>query len=318
MGELSLIAAFEELMEPRGDRVVRWIGDDAAVVRARPVSVTGVDAMVEGVHFRLDPPTMGYGDIGYRTMAASLSDIAAMAADPGEAYVAVGVPEHMSSADVLELAAGLEEMAASCGVSVAGGDLVSSPALFCAVTAVGWADSADELIGRDGAQEGDGLWVSGPLGGGAAGLEVISGSARAGEPWDEALAAAHRRPHPRFDAAAAARQAGARALIDISDGLATDAAHVCEAGGVGAVIELDAIPVAGGVAEVAASLGRDPLELAATGGEDFELLAALPPDSPAPKHFTRVGTVLPADDGLTFTAPDGSPRELHGYEHPIG
>ncbi|MFM9164682.1 MAG: thiamine-phosphate kinase [Solirubrobacterales bacterium] len=318
MGELSLIAAFEELMEPRGGRVVRWIGDDAAVVQARPVSVTGVDAMVEGVHFRLEPPTMGYSDIGYRTMAASLSDIAAMAADPGEAYVAVGVPERMSAADVLELAAGLEELAARCGVSVAGGDLVSSPALFCTVTAVGWADSVDELVGRDGAREGDGFWVSGPLGAAAAGLEVISGRAQAGEPWDEALAAAHRRPDPQFDAAAAARRAGARALIDISDGLATDAAHVCRASGVGAVIELDALPVAAGVAEVAAALGGDPLELAATGGEDFELLAAVPPEAPAPAGFTRVGTVLPAADGLTFSAPDGSPRELRGYEHPIG
>lgn len=318
MGELSLIAAFEELMEPRGDRVVRWIGDDAAVVKARPVSVTGVDAMVEEVHFRLDPPTMGYGDIGYRTMAASLSDIAAMGADPGEAYVAVGVPERMSSADVLELAAGLEEMAARCGVSVAGGDLVSSPTLFCTVTAVGWADSVDELVGRDGAREGDGLWVSGPLGAAAAGLEVITGRAQAGAPWDEALAAAHRRPHPRFDAAEAARKAGARALIDISDGLATDAGHICRASGVGVVIELGVIPVAGGVAGVAGALGRDPLEFAATGGEDFELLAALPPEAPAPKGFTRVGTVLPAADGIAFTAPDGSPRELHGYEHPIG
>jgi thiamine-monophosphate kinase len=241
-----------------------------------------------------------------------------MGADPGEAYVAVGVPERMSSAEVLELAAGLEEMAAQCGVSVAGGDLVSSPALFCTVTAVGWADSTDVLVGRDGAREGDGLWVSGPLGAGAAGLEVITGRARAGEPWDEALAAAHRRPVPRFDAAAAAREAGARALIDISDGLATDAAHVCRASGVGAAIELDALPVAGGVAEVARGLGLDPLELAATGGEDFELLAALAPDAPAPEGFTRIGTVLPAADGLTFTAPDGSPRELHGYEHPIG
>ncbi|MFM9139422.1 MAG: AIR synthase-related protein, partial [Solirubrobacterales bacterium] len=122
----------------------------------------------------------------------------------------------------------------------------------------------------------------------------------------------------QFDAAAAARRAGARALIDISDGLATDAAHVCRACGVGAVIELDALPVAAGVAEVAAALGGDPLELAATGGEDFELLAAVPPEAPAPAGFTRVGTVLPAADGLTFSAPDGSPRELRGYEHPIG
>jgi len=318
VGELSLIAAFEELMEPRSGRIVRWIGDDAAVVRARPVSVTGVDAMVEGVHFRLDPPTMAFADIGYRTMAASLSDIAAMAADPGEAYVAVGVPGEMSAADVLELAAGLEEAAAQSGVSVAGGDLVASPHLFCAVTAVGWADDTDELVGRDGAREGDGLWVSGPLGAAAAGLAVITGHAKAGEPWDEALAAAHRRPRPRFDAAAAARAAGARALIDLSDGLATDAAHVCAASGVGARIELDALPLAEGVAEVAAGLGRDPLDLAATGGEDFELLAALPPDAPAPEGFTRVGTVLPEGDGLTFSGPDGSPRELHGYEHTIG
>ena len=318
MGELSLIAAFEELMEPRGDRMVRWIGDDAAVVRARAISVTGVDAMAEGVHFRLDPPTMGYGDIGARTMAAGLSDIAAMAADPGEAYVAVGVPARMSANDVLELASGIEEVAASCGVSVAGGDLVSSPALFCTVTAVGWADSADELVGRDGAREGDGLWVSGPLGGAAAGLEVITGNASAGGPWDEALAAAHRRPRPRFDAAAAARQAGARAMIDISDGLATDAGHVCRASGVGAAIELDALPLAGGVEQAAQGLGRDPLEMAATGGEDFELLVAIAPGAPAPGGFTRIGTVLPAADGLTFRAPDGTPRELRGYEHPIG
>ena len=318
MGELSLIAAFEELMEPRGDRVVRWIGDDAAVVKARPVSVTGVDAMVEEVHFRLDPPTMGFGDVGWRTMAASLSDIAAMAADPGEAYVAVGVPERMSAPDVLELAAGLEAMASRCGVSVAGGDLVSSPVLFCTVTAVGWADSPDELIGRDGAREGDGLWVSGPLGASAAGLAVVAGRACAGEPWDEALAAAHRRPEPRFDAARAARAAGATALIDISDGLATDAGHLCRASGLGARIELEALPVAGGVREAAAALGEDPLVMAATGGEDFELLAAIPPGSPEPEGFTRVGTVMPADDGLGFVAPDGAALELSGYEHPIG
>ena len=318
MGELSLIAAFEELMEPRSDRVVRWIGDDAAVVRARGFAVTGVDALVEGVHFRLDPPTMGFADIGHRAMAASLSDIAAMGADPGEAYVAVGVPERMGAADVLELAAGLEGMAARYGVSVAGGDLVASPTLFCTVTAVGWADSADELIGRDGAREGDGLWVSGSLGAAAAGLAVITGRATAGEPWDEALAAAHRRPEPRFDAAAVAREAGARALIDLSDGLATDAVHLCAASEAGARIELDALPVAPGVAEVAAGLGEDPLVLAATGGEDFELLAALPPEAPEPPGFTRVGTVLPAGEGIAFTGPDGRPRELRGYEHPIG
>ncbi|MFM9139023.1 MAG: AIR synthase-related protein, partial [Solirubrobacterales bacterium] len=158
----------------------------------------------------------------------------------------------------------------------------------------------------DGAREGDGFWVSGPLGAAAAGLEVISGRAQAGEPWDEALAAAHRRPDPRFDAAAAARRAGARALIDISDGLATDAAHVCRASGVGAVIELDALPVAAGVAEVAAALGGDPLELAATGGEDFELLAAVPPEAPAPDGREDAGAASNCGSGRRWAAASAS------------
>ena len=91
-GELELIAAFERLMRPRSDRIVRWVGDDAAVVRARPFAVTSVDAMIEGVHLRLDPPRATAADAGHRALAAALSDLAAMGAEPGEAYVALGVP----------------------------------------------------------------------------------------------------------------------------------------------------------------------------------------------------------------------------------
>src|SRR5215831_14705113 len=96
-GELSLIAAFEELLSPRSDRIVRWVGDDAAVVRARPFAVTSIDAMVDGVHFRLDHPGVTAADAGHRALAAALSDIAAMGADAGEAYVAIGVPEGLGA-----------------------------------------------------------------------------------------------------------------------------------------------------------------------------------------------------------------------------
>ena len=93
MSELSLIAAFEALLRPRSQRIVRWLGDDAAVVRARPFAVTSVDAMVDGVHFRLDHPGVTAADAGHRALAAALSDLAAMGAEAGEAYVAMGIPD---------------------------------------------------------------------------------------------------------------------------------------------------------------------------------------------------------------------------------
>src|SRR4051795_1486090 len=97
MDELGLIAAFETLLRPRSERVLRWIGDDAAVVRARPLQVTSVDAMVDGVHFRLDHPRVGPADVGHRALAAALSDLAAMAADAGEAYIVLGLPPGFSA-----------------------------------------------------------------------------------------------------------------------------------------------------------------------------------------------------------------------------
>src|SRR3954452_6692416 len=110
MDELGLIAAFERLLAPRSPRILRWVGDDAAVVRARPVQVTSVDAMVDGVHFRLDHPRGGPRDVGHRALAAALSDLAAMGADAGEAYVALGVPAGLEGAD--QVVAGMADLAA--------------------------------------------------------------------------------------------------------------------------------------------------------------------------------------------------------------
>ena len=123
MGERSLIAAIGALLEPRGSRVVRWTGDDAAVVRARPYAVTSVDTMIDGEHFRLDHPRVTPADIGHRALAAALSDLAAMGADAGEAYVALGLPPGLAEPAVLELVGGMEDLARATGTTIAGGDI---------------------------------------------------------------------------------------------------------------------------------------------------------------------------------------------------
>src|SRR5688500_16897221 len=153
MSEFDLIARMRERMRPRGDRVVVWSGDDAAVVRpAGGVSVTSIDSFVEGVHFRL--ATTSLRDLGHKCLAASLSDLAAMGADPGEAYIALGLPDHIGEREVLELAEGAERLAAAHGVSICGGDISRADELFVSVTVVGYAGSAADLVCRDGARDG--------------------------------------------------------------------------------------------------------------------------------------------------------------------
>ena len=282
MGEFELLARLRERLPPPGPRVRIGSGDDAAVTVPGGATATSIDALVEGVHFRRE--TASLNQIGRKALAAALSDLAAMGAEPGEAYVAVGVPTDLDEAGCLELIDGLIAIAAETGTTLAGGDVTRAPALTLAVTVVGHAPSAERLVSRGGAEPGDALVLTGELGGAAAGLLLLERPQLAASVPEQTAARLRRRqldPTPRLAAGHALAAAGARAMIDLSDGLGGDAAHLAAASGVGIRIDAAALPLAAGVAEIAAAAGRDPLELAASGGEDYELLAALPPERAA-------------------------------------
>ncbi len=330
--ELSLIEAIAaELHQARGarrpdDRVLRGIGDDAAVVRARPVCVTSVDAMVEGVHFRLGEEWMTPTQVGGRALAAALSDLAAMGAEAGEAYLVLGLPPGLTEEQALELVGGAHALAHASGVTIAGGDVVAAPALMVSITAVGWADSERELVGRDGALVGDLVGVTGCLGGAGAGLAVLEGRARA-TPATAAALSRLRNPVPRLAEGRALAATGARAMIDLSDGLGTDAGHLAHASGVRLEIDLGALPLDEGVAEIAAELGVPAWQLAAGAGEDYELCVCIAPADRERAEsalagaggagITWVGRVEggASQAGVVLRDAEGRVQRLTGFEH---
>jgi thiamine-monophosphate kinase len=320
--EFDLIAAINERLSAPGPRVRVPSGDDAAVVEPRAATAVTVDAIVDGVHFRL--ADFGARAVGRKALAAGLSDLAAMGASQGEAYVVVGAPPDLADEELLGIADGLAEVADRESVSIAGGDLVGSPVLIVSVTAIGYEPGAARLLTRSGAQPRDIVAVTGGLGGAAAALVVLEGSApQPSLPANlrEGLLARQLDPIPRLEEGRGLASAGATAMIDVSDGLGADAAHLARSSDCRLEIDLDRIPLSDGVVEVAG--GRvEALQLAAAGGEDYELLVTVPPDrieaaasavAETGTRLTEIGYVAEGE-GVGLRLPGGGEIQPSGFD----
>lgn len=325
LGERGLIERIRRQLGPPPDEVLVGVGDDAAAV-AWPggTLLLTTDTLIEDVHFRRKTTTLH--ELGAKALAVNLSDIAAMGGEPRYALIALALPATAVAADVDELYAGIRELADRHRVAVIGGDTCADPErLVLTLTVVGRVEGAP--VRRSGARPGDAILVTGTLGAAAAGLAVLERGLLAGPDAGAApLLAAHRTPTPRVAEGRLARAGGASAMIDLSDGLATDLAHIAEESGVGAAVPLPALPIGETTREVARLLGEPAWTLAVSGGEDYELLFTAAPAEAAgltrriPAEtgtpVTVIGEIRPAREGVHFLDDAGRPVEVReGFEH---
>ena len=310
-GEFALIERFTRALPLAGEGIRVGAGDDAAVLAPPPGEelVATADAVVEGVHFdgQFSPE-----DVGWKALAVNLSDLAAMGARPLWALVCLALPPRRAR-DAAGVARGLGACARRYGIAIAGGNVTRASELSVTITVIGAVPEGRALL-RRGARPGDLVAVTGTLGDAALGR-------RPGAP--RALALRQRRPAPRLSAGRALA-ALARAAIDVSDGLVQDLGHLCRASGVGARIGAADVPRSAAYERLAAREG-DPLLLALAGGEDYELVVALPPANLAAAQAAarRAGTALTVigrfvrGRGVRVVGPRGEPIALAagGHDH---
>jgi thiamine-monophosphate kinase len=324
--ETALITALAREFGPAPSQVIVGIGDDCAALALNGTDylLWTVDTLVEGVHFDLSYTSLF--QLGWKSLAVNLSDIAAMGGEPRHALLSLAWPYHRDRRLALEFAAGLAQAAREYGVAVIGGDTVASPeALVVTLTLTGQVPAA-QMLRRSGARPGDLIFVTGYLGEAAAGLEILRQGLELAPDLREPLVAAQLAPRPQLTAGRLlAREGLATALIDTSDGVATDLYHICQASGVGARLPAASVPVSPRVLTAAPALGRDPLNLALTGGEDYLLLFTAPPGTGERlgRGFSQAGLpgplplghIIPGDRVLLDTAHGPLDISGQGYDH---
>jgi thiamine-monophosphate kinase len=314
ISEDALLVAIRKVLSGAGPEVRVGVGDDAAVVAPGTGDlVLTTDALVEGSHFTLATSTAR--DLGYKAIVVAVSDVAAMAASPRYALCALTLSGSVDAAWVMELFGGMREACDEYALWLVGGNLARGSEVTVAITAVGEA-APGRARTRDGARPGDVLVVTGALGAAAAGLRLATVPPRAPNADERAASARLARPVARVGEAGVLARHGATAMIDISDGLTLDLSRLCAASGVGARLELEAVPVAPAATQ-AEALG---------GGEDYELLVTLPGDAAVTGaadelreafgvSLTRIGVII--EEGLVAVSSDDdeSPLEPTGWDH---
>jgi thiamine-monophosphate kinase len=345
MSEDALIERMKVLLGESGRGVAVGIGDDAAVIsqpRCELDTLITTDLLVEGTHFRLDWASPY--QIGWKSLAASVSDIAAMGGRPTAAVISIGVRPRYGDYFVESLYEGIRACAERYGVTIAGGDTVLSEKAAVINVALTGTVARGRAVLRKGARPGDVLLVTSTCGDSAAGLHILGatdGNRKNMTPVMRDLAARHLKPEPSVEAGLAAAASGAvTAMMDLSDGLARDLPRLAKRSVVGAVVRATDIPVS---PELAAFCERMnpieydekkelfelpyyPFELAMSGGEDYNLLMAADPDKADGLisligslgiPITRIGEIVPQSDGLTLITPDGEPHSWPetGFSH---
>lgn len=330
IGEFELIERLVRLNNFSLDKakslgVEQGPGDDTAVLSLPPgekVLVT-TDTMVENVHFILGkiPPSA----LGHKLMAVNLSDIAAMGGTPRFGVVSLGIKEGLSINIIEKIYQGMYDLARYFDTVVVGGDTVSSSILTLTLTLMGTAP-VEQIVYRSGARPGDVLLVSGSLGKSAAGLELILQEIEVSASVNEQALKAHYRPWPRVREGQVLASLGwVHAMIDISDGLASEVGHICQQSTSGAEIWWDALPIDATTHEIARFKGQYPQKWALFGGEDYELLLAVPSDKVEATQkalqavgctLTPVGQILSPDKGICLKKGQRTvPLKPKGFNH---
>lgn len=321
LGEFGFIERIRRVAAG-GPGVRLGIGDDCAVLDwpAGHVLLTSNDLLIEGVHFRLE--WSDWHTLGRKSVSVNVSDIAAMGGTPRYLYLGLGIPEQTAVADLDRFLAGFLEAASDYGAVLVGGDTCRSPGpLLISVTVEGSVPSG-EVVCRSGAEPGQTVYVSGTLGDSALGLRRLQDGVQP----EAFLARRHHDPQARVALGRALASAGlAGAMIDLSDGLLADLGHILEASSVGARIEEERLPLSSAFRE---ALAADPqlLELAWSGGEDYELLFTVPSSKESlladvsaecGLELTRIGTIAPPESGLQIADREGRLKKplRGGFNH---
>jgi thiamine-monophosphate kinase len=320
--EEELVGELRRLLAADAPGVILGPGDDAALVEMGPhLGILTTDLLVESVHFALD--TTSARDLGYKSVAVNVSDVAAMGGSPRYGLVALGLPSEVDPAWVVDLYGGMLEATGEHAMSLVGGDVSRSPRVVVSVAVAGQV-ARGTAVKRSGARPGDRLVVTGALGAAAGGLRLARADPHqvasvVGTDAGRELLRALFRPLARVGEGQVLALEGATSMIDVSDGLALDLSRLCRESGVGARVHMDRIPVAPELSELSSELELEPLELALSGGEDYELLATVRPgavEEAAAKVRDRFGTPL-TDIGEITLGEGVVAVEAGGAEHAL-